>query len=113
MKRILLFLGTIALVSVITMHLQAEYKKEHQLPPKTYSVTLTYEQWGNVINGLESIKSAIKLSTMPANQSTYICDSLILGYQIEFNRQIISQKQSEENAAQQKKDSTITKTKKN
>lgn len=106
MKRSFLFLGTIVLVSIITMHLQAEYKKESRQLPRTYSVTLTNEQWISVLNGLESIKSAVKLSRMPANESTFICDSLILLYQMEFNRQINIQKQSEEKAAQQKKDTS-------
>lgn len=106
MKRIILFLGTIAIVSVITMHLQAEYKHQHPQPPKTYSVSLTNEQWVSVLNGLEEVKSAVKLSNMPAVQSTFICDSLIVVYQLEFNRQISLQKQAEEKAAQQKKDTT-------
>lgn len=99
-QRLLLYFAIVILATGITWALQAQNKPKEA--PKTYSVTLSLNQWQSVINGLEAVKSAVKTSNMPANQATYISDSIILTYQMEFSRQIQFQV-TEEN----KKDSLV------
>lgn len=106
MKRILLFVSIITGAAFLTMMAQTK----PQQSPKTYNVSLTKEQWYSVLNGLEAIKSSVKLSNMPASQSTYISDSLIAVYQVEFSRQVNMQLAAEQ--PEVKKDST-SKSKKN
>lgn len=89
----------------ITYALRAQQKPKE--PPKSYTVTLSIDEWQSILRGLEAVKSAVKTSNMPANQATFISDSLLLTYQIEFNRQI----QAQLNAEQKQKDSTKTKSK--
>lgn len=103
MKRVLLFLGILVAASLITGVLIGRQKPPQ--PPKTYNVSLTKEQWYSVINGLEAIKSSVKLSNMPASQSTFISDSLIAVYQVEFSRQVNLQLDAEKSKTE-KKDST-------
>lgn len=95
MKRLVLFLGITIAISAITWVLKAQTKPKEA--PKTYHVTLTIDQWQAVMNGLESIKNAVKTSNMPAAQSTFISDSLISTYQNEFGRQIQGQLAAEQN----------------
>jgi len=102
--RVLLFISVLTIVSGLTWALKAQTKPPQQ--PKTYSVTLTPEQWNNVINGMESIKNAVKLSNMAARESTFISDSLLSGYQTEFIRQINKQLEAERSKPEVKKDST-------
>jgi hypothetical protein len=111
MKRVLLFLATIALVSVITMHLQAEYKKEHRQPPKLYPVSLTIEEWSMKINYLEYVKNSLRKSDLPSKEVALITDSILIPFQATISQQIQSQL-VQEKAAQQKRDST-SKPKKN
>lgn len=100
MKRLVLSLGIIVAASCITWALKAQDKPKQSL--KTYNVTLTREQWAVVLNGLELVKNAVKTSNMTAAQSTFICDSVLSVYQLEFDRQVTTQL-----AAEQKlKDST-------
>jgi hypothetical protein len=110
MKRVLLFVSIVAGISCFTM--MAQTKPKLPQPTKTYNVSLTKDQWYSVINGLEAIKSSVKLSNMPANQSTYISDSLITLYQVEFSRQVNLQLNAEKVKPEVKKDST-SKPKKN
>jgi hypothetical protein len=111
MKRVLLFLGTIALVSVITMHLQAEYNKKRPLPPKLYPVSLSLEEWQNKFNYLEYVKQTLRKSDLPSKEVALISDSLITPFQNQISSQLQAQL-GHEKAAQQKKDST-SKPKKN
>lgn len=105
MKRLQLFLAIIVIVSVSTWALKAQTKPKEA--PKAYYVTLTIDQWQAVMNGLESIKNAVKTSNMPAAQSTFISDSLISTYQNEFLRQIQGQLSAEQKVKTEvKKDST-------
>lgn len=104
MKRVLLFISVILIATVITETLIAQKKANEA--PKTYSVTLTIDQWNSVFNGLESIKNAVKTSNMPAAQSTFISDSLITAYQNEFDRQLKQQLANEKVKPEVKKDST-------
>jgi hypothetical protein len=106
MKRIILFLGTIALVSVITFHLQAEYKKEHKQPPKLYKVEQSIEWWSRTINALEAAKTQLKQSDLPSKNVAYLTDSLMIPIQMEITKQVQDQLNAETKAAQQKKDST-------
>lgn len=110
--RVLLFLGIITIASGLTWALKAQ---SHQMdikmkpqPPKTYSVSLTLDQWQGLINGMEGIKNKLKLSSLPSNEVTMINDSLLNLMQGEFVRQIQTQL-----AAEQKPKDTTTKTKKN
>lgn len=106
MKRLVLFLGIIIAISSITWALNAQTKQKPPAP-KAYTVTLSIEQWQAVVNGLESIKNAVKTSNMSAAQSTFISDSLIAPYQNEFGRQIQAQLTAEQKAKTEvKKDST-------
>lgn len=105
MKRVLLFLSITVAVSAITWGLNAQNKSKGVLPDKC-SVTLTLDQWTSIMNGFETIKASIKTSSMPANQATFLTDSLIALYQNEFTRQINIQISTFEKAAQQKKDTT-------
>lgn len=105
MKRVLLFLGITIGASAITWALKAQTKTKEA--PRAYHVVLTIDQWQSVMNGLESIKNAVKTSSMPAAQSTFISDSLISTYQNEFWRQIQGQRAAEQKAKTEiKKDST-------
>lgn len=112
MKRLLLFFGITIAISAITWVLKAQdiNKSGHPIiksTPKSYEVKLTLDQWQAVMNGLESIKNAVKTSNMPAAQSTFISDSLISTYQNEFGRQIQFQLAAEQKAKTEvKKDST-------
>lgn len=103
MKRVLLFIAVILIATVITETLIAQRKANEA--PKTYSVTLTIDQWNSVFNGLESIKNAVKTSNMSAAQSTFISDSLIAVYQNEFGRQLNQQLAAEKTKPEAKKDS--------
>lgn len=105
-KKWILAIATLSLVIGLTWALKAQQKQNET--PKSYSVTLSLDQWRTILNGLEAIKSAVKTSNMPANQATFISDSLLLTYQVEFNQQI----QSQLNAEQKQKD-TLVKPKKN
>lgn len=107
-KFIIHSIGIILLASTITWALKAQTKPKEA--PRAYHVTLTIDQWQAVMNGLESIKNAVKTSNMPAAQSTFISDSLISIYQNEFGRQIQGQIAAEQKAKTDvKKDSTKTK----
>lgn len=108
MKRVFLFVSIITGAAFVTMMAQTKPGPAHtfNLPPKTYNVALTKEQWYSVLNGLEAIKSSVKLSNMPASQSTFISDSLISVYQVEFRRQVNLQLEAEKEKPEAKKDST-------
>lgn len=103
--RVFLFISVITLVSGLTWALKAQTK---QSTTKTYSVTLTLDQWQGLINGVEGVKNKLKLSNLPSNEVTFINDSLLNLIQGEFVRQI--QKQL---VAEQKPKDTTSKTKKN
>jgi hypothetical protein len=105
MKRVLLFLATIMSVSVITLALRAEYKKQHQRPPKLYPVSLTIEEWSMKINYLEYVKNSLRKSDLPSKEVALITDSILIPFQATISQQIQSQL-VQEKAAQQKRDST-------
>lgn len=102
MKRVLIFLSILIATVSITLALQSQTKPQ---PPKTYTVALTPDQWNNVLSGLESIKNSVKVSNMPARESTFISDSLISIYQNEFIRQINKQIEVERSRPEPKRDS--------
>lgn len=108
-RRLLLVITVLAGISCITWALNAQQKIPQ--PPKTYTVTLTPEQWEGVLTGLESIKNAVKVSSMTAKESTFISDSLISPYQNEFLRQIRKQIEADRLKPEIKKDSTNTRKK--
>jgi len=101
---VFLYSGIFLMAVCLTWALKAQIKLPQ--PPKTYSVSLTPEQWDNVLGGLESIKNAVKVSSMSAIQSTFISDSLITVYQKEFIRQINKQIEAERQKPEVKKDTT-------
>jgi len=103
--RALLFISVITIVSGLTWALKAQTRQQ---PPKTYSVTLTLDQWQGLINGMEGVKNKLKLSTLPANEVTLINDSLLNLIQGEFVRQIQGQI-----AVEQKPKDSTNKNKKN
>lgn len=70
-------------------------------PPKSYTVTLTLDQWNGLINGVENVKNRLKISELPSKDVTLINDSLLTAIQSEFARQINQQLQAEN-----KKDTT-------
>lgn len=107
MKRLVLFLGITISVSAITWALKAQTKPTQ----KTYHVTLTLDQWQNVMNGLEGVKNAVKTSSMSAAQATYISDSILNVYQNEFSRQIQGQLAAEQKAKTEVKKDSINKKK--
>lgn len=72
MKRVLLFLGTIALVSVITMHLQAQYQQEKQ-------ATLILSR-----GELEAIYQIIDESATPGSVRKPLLDKIMRAYQATF-----------------------------
>lgn len=109
MKRLVLFLGITIAVSVFTWALKAQTKPNQ----KTYHVTLTLDQWQNVMNGLEGVKNAVKTSSMSAAQATYISDSILNVYQNEFSRQIQGQLAAEQKPKSDVKKDTTNKNKKN
>jgi hypothetical protein len=72
---------------------------------KTYSVSMTLEQWSMRINQLEYIKQQLRQSDLPSKQVALITDSVLSPIQSEISQQV--QKQlTDEKAAQMKKDST-------
>lgn len=102
--------GILLMAVCITWAVKAQVKQKEA--PKTYSISLTLDQWQSVFNGLESVKNAVKTSNMPASQATFISDSLISLYQNEFGRQIQMQLAAEKSKLEVSKDST-NKNKKN
>ena len=102
-----LAIAVLILAVGITFALRAQQKANQT--PKSYSVTLSLDQWQLIFNGLESIKTSVKLSNMSARESTFISDSIIATLQNEFGRQI----QAQLSADQKQKDSTSVKNKKN
>ena len=105
MKRALLFIATIVSVSVITLALRAEYKKEHQRPPKLYKVEQSIEWWVRTINAIDAAKTQLKQSDLPAKNVAYLTDSLMIPIQMEITKQVQDQLNAEAKA-QQKKDTT-------
>ena len=101
MKRIIFFLGTIALVSVITWGLKGQQKP----PEKKYKVEFTIVEWNHIFAAIEMSKSALKRSDIPSKEMVFINDSLMVPIQSAFVAQINLQLEAEK-AAQQKKDST-------
>lgn len=88
MKRALLFLSTIALVSVITMHLQAQYQQEKQ-------ATLILSR-----GELEAIYQIIDDAAVPGSVRKPLLDKIMRAYQSSFPQT------TQGNPAQQKKDTT-------
>lgn len=74
MKRTLLFLGTIALVSVITVHLQAQYQQDKQ-------AVLTLSR-----GEMEAIYSIIDDAPVPGTVRKPLLDKLMKSYQAAFNQ---------------------------
>lgn len=107
--RVLLFASIFLTAVGATWALNTKTKPH---PPKAYTVTLTMDQWNSVFGGLEAVKNAVKTSSMSAKDATFISDSIITIYQIEFSRQIQQQKAAENIKPETKKDTT-TKAKKN
>lgn len=105
MKRALLFFGTITLISVITMHLRAEYKQSHPLPPKLYPVSLSLEEWQLRLNHLEYIKQYLKSTNLPSKETNLISDSILAPFQNMIGGQIQTIL-AQEKSAQQKRDTT-------
>lgn len=103
-RRLLLVITVLAGISCITWALRGQQKIPQT--QKTYTVTLTPEQWESVLGGLESIKNIVKVSSITAKESTFISDSLIAPYQNEFLRQIKKQIEAERLKPEVKKDST-------
>lgn len=106
-KKAIIYSSIILLFVIGTWALKAQNKPKEA--PKVYQVSLTLDQWNSVFNGLETIKNAVKVSNMPAVQSTFISDSIITVYQTEFSRQLNQQIASEKAKPEVKKDSTKTK----
>jgi hypothetical protein len=111
MKRILLFLATVVLVSVITLVLKAQ--SSHQMdisykpqPPKLYPVSLTIDEWSLKINYLEYVKNSLRKSDLPSKEVALITDSILIPFQATITSQVQAQL-AKENAAQQKKDSIV------
>lgn len=103
MKKVFIYLHILLASVIITISLQSQTKPQ---PPKIYTVSLTSDQWNNVLSGLESIKNAVKVSNMAARESTFISDSLISPYQNEFIRQINKQIEAGLPKPEVKKDTT-------
>lgn len=89
--------GFIVSVFMICMAFQT-----HQA--KTYSVSMTLEQWSARVNQLEYIKQQIRQSDLPSKQVALITDSVLSPMQNEISQQV--QKQLAQEQSQSKKDST-------
>lgn len=90
---------TAAIAAVTFMGLLAF--QTQQQAPKKYKVELTIDQWSNMVNGIDAVKSRIKLSDLPSKEVTYINDSLFTPMQNEIVRQVQAQL-----AAENKKDTS-------
>lgn len=101
--RVLLFISVITIVSGLTWVLKAQTKPQSS---KTYTVTLTLDQWSNTINGIEFVKNKLKNSDLPSKEVTYINDSLFSVIQSEFAKQINAQIEAQKPKPEVKKDST-------
>lgn len=102
MKRLITFLGIITAVSFFTFVLNGQVKQLPQIPAKTYTVTLTLEQWQAIMNSMDYAKNTLKISDLKSKDVTYLNDSLFTPIQNVFIQQIQSQIAIET----QKKDST-------
>lgn len=78
--------------------------KRHQVP-KTYTVTLSREQWGEVLQGIDSTNKLLLESDLPTRKSVYASSKL------SFLTQTIQMQVGQEIAEEQKKATDTTKPK--
>src|SRR4051812_35157446 len=103
MKRIALFLGITIAISAITWALKAQQQRP---PEKRYSVSLPLNNWVQITQELEYIKSQLRQSDLPSKQVAYMSDSLLTPMQAVIGLQVNTQLESEKPKAEIKKDST-------
>lgn len=107
MKRPALFFAIIISATVITGVLKAQQKPQE----KTYTVALTYQGWLQLTQQIELVKGQLRQSDLPSKNVAYLSDSLLTPIQSVIGFQVGRQLDAEK-AAQQKKDTTISKPKK-
>lgn len=103
MKRLVLFLGITVAASAITWALKAQQVKQE----KKYSVSLTKNQWIQLTQQLEFIKSNLRQTDLPSRNVAYISDSLLTPIQAIIGSQVNAQLEAEKPKPIIKNDSTI------
>lgn len=97
MRRLLLFTGILITASGITWAFQSEqmdftFRKP---PEKTYSVSLSLQNWIQITNELDYIKSQLRQSDLPSKQVAFMSDSLLTPLQTTIGAQVNAQIQQE------------------
>lgn len=103
MKRVVLFLGITIATSAITWALKAQQQRP---PEKKYPVSLTLNNWVQITQELEYIKSQLRQSDLPSKQVAYMSDSLLSPIQSTIGLQVNALLEAEKPKAEVKKDST-------
>jgi hypothetical protein len=104
MRRVLLFIGIIFLAVIISFDLKVSAQQKP--PEKKYSVTLSLQNWIQITNELDYIKSQLRQSDLPSKQVAFMSDSLLTPLQTTIGQQVNAQIQQET-----KKDTVLPKRK--
>lgn len=103
MKRLALFFCIIISITCITWVLKAQQLRP---PEKKYSVSLPLNNWVQITQQLEYIKSQLRQSDLPSKQVAYMSDSLLTLMQVVIGSQVNTQLEAEKPKSEVKKDST-------
>jgi hypothetical protein len=102
MKRLALFFSIIIAITGTTWALKAQQRP----PEKKYSVSLPLNNWVQITQQLEFIKSQLRQSDLPSKQVAFLSDSLLTPMQNTIGYQVNAQLDSERPKPEVKKDST-------
>lgn len=94
-------IAIILIATTATWFLKAQIPAKKETPK--YTVTMSREEWGGTINGIESVKNFIKQSDLKAKDVTFICDSILSPIQDRFIQQINVQIQNQADSTKKKK----------
>src|ERR1700748_2255591 len=95
---IFMAVGILVVATVGTMVLSSFRK----IPEKTYSLSLTQQEWGNRLQWLQNAAVMLRTSSAPGNQIAATQDSLIQ-FEQDIQRQIGTQIQFEQKAVEEKR----------
>jgi hypothetical protein len=101
MNRLVLFFGIIISITVITWTLKAQQRP----PEKKYPVSLTLNNWIQITQELDYIKSQLRQSDLPSKQVAYMSDSLLSPIQSTIGLQVNALLEAEKPKPEVKKDS--------
>lgn len=106
MNRLLFFFAIMISITVITWALKAQQLRP---PEKKYSVSLPLNNWVQITQQLEYIKSQLRQSDLPSKQVAYMSDSLLTPMQAVIGSQVNTQLEAEKPKSEVKNDSTKSK----